>query len=130
MRALVDTHVFLWIASDVPRLSDRARQFLTDGTNETFLSAASAWEIGIKAAKGVEHLALPEPAADFVRARMARHSLYPLPISVDHALIAGALPHHHRDPFDRLLIAQSQAERLPIITADPDIARYDVEIIW
>jgi PIN domain nuclease of toxin-antitoxin system len=128
MRALLDTHTFLWWNMDDPRLSGRARQILADGSNEIFLSAASAWEIAIKTARG--RLTLPEPPASYVPSRMALHHFHHLPIQVSHALHVFKLPDLHQDPFDRLLVAQSQLEELPILTADEIIARYEVEIIW
>jgi PIN domain nuclease of toxin-antitoxin system len=130
LRALADTNTFVWVCVDVPHLSPAAREFIEDGANEILLSAASAWEIAIKAAKGPGHLGLPEPAPEFVNSRMAKHGFQPLPITMNHALLAGSLPPFHRDPFDRLLVAQAQIERLPIITSDPDISRYDVEVLW
>ncbi len=128
MRALLDTHTFLWWNMDDPRLSGRARQILADGSNEIFLSAASAWEIAIKTARG--RLTLPEPPTSYVPNRMALHHFHHLPIQVSHALHVFKLPDLHQDPFDRLLVAQSQLEELPILTADEIIARYEVEIIW
>jgi PIN domain nuclease of toxin-antitoxin system len=128
MRAMLDTHTFLWWNADAPELSDRARDLISDGRNEIYLSAASAWEIAIKHGKG--RLELPEPPEQYVVSRMARHGLTPLPIQVIHALRVNALPHIHSDPFDRLLVAQSQADRLPLLTADAEIARYDVVVIW
>ncbi len=128
MRALVDTHVFLWTASQVPRLSARARRFIGDGENELYLSVASAWEIAIKFAKG--HLELPESPIDYVPTRMTKHGFDALPVSLAHALRVSGLPHHHRDPFDRLLVAQALVEGLPIVTGDENFARYGVEVVW
>ena len=128
MRALLDTHTFLWWNMDDPRLSPRARQVLADGSNEIYLSAASAWEIAIKTARG--RLILPEPPTSYVPNRMALHHFLHLPIQVSHALQVFKLPDLHQDPFDRLLVAQSQLEELPILTVDETIARYEVEIIW
>jgi PIN domain nuclease of toxin-antitoxin system len=113
---------------DDPRLSARSRQILADGNNEIYLSASSAWEIAIKAARG--RLTLPEPPASYVPSRMALHHFLHLPIQVSHALQVYKLPDLHQDPFDRLLVAQAQLEGLPILTADETITRYEVEIIW
>ena len=128
MRALLDTHAFLWANEDPARLSRRARRLIEDAANDMFLSAASAWEIAIKHAKG--RLDLPEPPYGFVVSRVDRLKLEPLPVEISHALRAGALPLVHRDPFDRLLVAQGQLQGLSILTSDPIIARYDVEVIW
>jgi PIN domain nuclease of toxin-antitoxin system len=128
MKALLDTHAFLWWNLDDPQLSDAARSFIGDGRNEIFLSAASAWEIAIKYAR--ERLELPETPERYVSQRIAEHRFTPLPIQLSHALQVYALPDLHRDPFDRLLIVQSQMEGLPLLSADPDIARYEVEVIW
>ena len=127
-RALLDTHAFLWWNEEPERLSARAHEFIEEGTNAVFLSAVSAWEIAVKYSKG--HLELPQEAQDYVLTRVGREGFLPLAIEISHALRAGMLPPVHRDPFDRLLIAQSQIERLPILTSDPNIARYDVEVIW
>ena len=128
MKALLDTHTFLWWNLDDPQLSGAAREFIGDGRNEIFVSAASAWEIAIKAAKG--RLSLPEPPGQYVAERMRRHRFSALPIELSHALHVYGLPTTHADPFDRLLVAQSLLEDLPILTADGDIARYEVKIIW
>ena len=128
MRALLDTHTFLWWNTNDSNLSQIARKILADGRNEIFLSAASAWEIAIKVAR--KRLILPEPPGRYVAERMSLHNFQGLPIQISHALHIYNLPAHHQDPFDRLLVAQSQLEKLPILTADPEIAQYDVEILW
>lgn len=128
MRALLDTHTFLWWNLGDPQLSPTAQDFIGDGRNEILLSAASAWEIAIKYAKG--RLTLPEPPERYVANRIAHYGFQALPILVSHALSVARLPLIHHDPFDRLLIAQSQMENLPILTADPEIAKYTVDIIW
>jgi PIN domain nuclease of toxin-antitoxin system len=128
LKAILDTHAFLWWNLDDPRLSERARAFISDGGNEIYLSAASAWEIAIKVAKG--RLTLPEAPDQYVANRMGRHRFTALPIELSHALHVYGLPQIHSDPFDRLLVAQSQMEQLPILTVDDNIARYEVEIVW
>ena len=128
MKALLDTHTFLWWNLDDPQLSATARAIIGDGKNEIFVSAASAWEIAIKYGKG--RLALPEPPERYVANRMAHYQFLALPIQLSHALRVAALPPIHEDPFDRLLVAQGQMEGLPILTADPEIARYPVDILW
>ena len=128
MRALLDTHTFLWWNLDDPLLSAEARTIIGTGQNEIFLSAASAWEIAIKAAKG--RLKLPEPPEKYVSDRMRLHHFSALPVELSHALEVYRLPPIHTDPFDWLLIAQSQLEDLPILTANADIGRYQVQVIW
>jgi PIN domain nuclease of toxin-antitoxin system len=100
---------------------------IVDTTNERVLSGASAWEIAVKYSIG--KLQLPEPPSQFVPSRMALTLTSPLSIELTHTLQVASLPFHHRDPFDRLLIAQAQVERLPIVTGDEKFENYDVEII-
>lgn len=128
MKALLDTHTFLWWNLDAPELSATAREFIADSQNEIFISAASGWEIAIKYGKG--RLKLPEPPEIFIANRLTLHNFAPLPIQLSHAAAVYQLPHIHQDPFDRLLIAQSQLEKLPLLTADSNIAKYDVSVIW
>ena len=128
MRVLLDTHSFLWWITDDPRLSPRAREIMSDGGNQLFFSAASGWEIAIKARLG--RLSLPEPLESFVPVQLAENSIEGLPVALSHALHVASLPDYHRDPFDRMLAAQSQLENLPILTGDPLIGRYSVETIW
>ena len=128
MRALLDTHTFLWWNLDAPRLSQTSRDLLGDGDNELLLSVVSVWEIAIKHARG--RLDLPKPPAEYLPERIAHYGYDALRVEVGHALQAGRLPAHHSDPFDRLLIAQALVERLPILSADPHFARYGVEVIW
>lgn len=128
MKALLDTHTFLWWNINSPELSDTARDFIADGSNEIYLSAASAWEIAIKYAKG--RLELPETPEQYVAHRLTKHGFSPLPIQLSHALHVYQLPPHHQDPFDRLLIAQSQLEALPLLSIDSQIKRYNVSLVW
>lgn len=129
MRILLDTHAFLWWASERgARLSDRARDLLSDGATDVALSIASVWEIAIKVGGG--RLVLPDAVERYVPDRLRHHGFELMSIELAHALRAGVLPHIHGDPFDRMLIAQAQIEGIPIITADPAIGRYDVETIW
>lgn len=127
MRILIDTQVWLWMLATPERLSARARGLLVSSDTELLLSAASAWEIAIK--HGLGKLALPAAPAVAVPELMAQSGVTALPITHAHALATAALPPLHRDPFDRLLIAQAQLERLPIMTADPAIGRYEVEVL-
>lgn len=124
----MDTHTFLWWITDDPRLSPRVRKIIGDGENELFLSAASGWEMAIKAKLG--RLKLPDNPERFIPEQLALNAIRSLPIQMSHALHVYTLPDYHRDPFDRLLVAQSRLEGLPILTADPQIAQYPVKTIW
>ena len=128
MKALLDTHAFLWWITDDPQLSRRARKFIADGRNEIFFSAASGWEIAIKAQRN--RLRLSGTPERFIAEQLTLNGFQSLPIQLSHALNVYGLPDHHRDPFDRLLVVQSRLEGLPLITADQDIIKYDVEVIW
>jgi PIN domain nuclease of toxin-antitoxin system len=128
MRYLLDTHIFLWWNLGSSQLSERVVSVISEGNNEIFLSAVSAWEIAIKVAK--KRLTLPEDPVIFVPSRMQLHGFQPLPIQIHHATRIYELPMQHADPFDRLLIAQSQLEEMPLISKDEIIQRYDVEVIW
>ncbi len=125
-RYLIDTHVWLWMQSDPDRLCDEARGIVEDTRNTILLSAASAWEIAIKCRLG--KLSLPEPPASYVPDRMRRSGTSPLPVDHAHTLKTADLPDHHRDPFDRLLVAQAQLLGLTIITADDQLSAYDVAV--
>jgi PIN domain nuclease of toxin-antitoxin system len=128
MKILLDTHTFLWWITDDQRLPDHAREIISNGDNELFLSAASGWEITIKAKIG--RLNLPDEPQRFIPEQMKLNFIQSLPIQMSHALHVSTLPDYHRDPFDRLLIAQSQLEEIPILSSDPQIANYQVEVIW
>ncbi len=130
MNVLLDTHTFLWWIEDDPRLSPRAREVIAKGENAVFLSAASGWEIAIKARLGKLRLINTEDLGRFVADQMAMNAFSALPVYLSHALHVYTLSPLHRDPFDRLLVAQSQLERMPIITNDRRIQRYPVETIW
>ncbi|HEX4420234.1 MAG TPA: type II toxin-antitoxin system VapC family toxin [Kofleriaceae bacterium] len=127
MKLLLDTHVFIWMHGDPDRLSSRARKLLVDADSELHLSVVAAWELGIKLAR--ERLTLPEPLEDYVTSRAQRARMSILAIELVHVLEATALPPHHGDPFDRMLVAQARAEGLTLLTADPWIAKYDVETV-
>jgi PIN domain nuclease of toxin-antitoxin system len=109
------------------RFSRSTVEALENPDNELFLSAASSWEIAIKHSLG--RLELPEPPSEFVPSRMARSGVIGLAVEHRHALTVADLPPHHRDPFDRLLVAQALVESLPILTADPQLSRYGVETL-
>ena len=125
---LLDTHAFLWWISDDRRLSDRAREIIGDGRNELYFSAASGWEISIKA--GLLRLDVPESLDQFIADQLSRNAIQALPIYLRHALHTRTLPDHHRDPFDRILVSQAVLEETPLLSADPQISRYPVEVVW
>ena len=124
MRLLLDTRAFIWWIEDDPALGSAARAAIDLSTNPVYISAASAWEIAIKRSKGT----LDAPRGD-VAAWIAAEGFNELEIAVRHGTAAGALPLHHRDPFDRVLVAQAQIEDMRLVTADPAVAAYDVAII-
>ena len=128
MRLLVDTHCWLWYLLAPERLNSKAQEILREPENEILFSAASAWEIVIKFSLG--KLDLPLPPSEYIPNRLDLLGHQTLPIRQDHVLKIEALPAHHRDPFDRVLIAQAQAESLPLMTADSAITAYDVAILW
>ena len=122
-RLLLDTHAFLWWLSDDPRLGSEARARIADAANAVFVSAATGWEIGIKKALGKLQ------APDDLDAAVEQEGFAHLPVTFFHGEQAGALPTLHRDPFDRMLIAQAQAEGLRIITRDAQIRAYGIRIL-
>ena len=125
---LVDTGVFLWNFGEPHKLGPRVGALLRQSDDPVFVSAATSWEIAIKAASG--KLRLPEPPRDFFRTRLAVVGFQPLPITHEHALVAGELPKLHADPFDRMLVAQAQTEGFVLITADRQLLKYSVETLW
>ncbi len=128
MNILLDTQAFLWWIADDPRLSARALELISNPDHVLFFSAASGWEIAIKARLG--KLTLPGNPERFVADQLTMNAFGSLPIQLSHALHVYTLPVHHRDPFDRILVAQSQLEDMPILTADLQIAQYRVEVLW
>ena len=128
MRVLLDTHALLWSDTEVGRLSAKVRALLESFSSEVFVSAASAWEIATKVRIGK----LPQAAAFSAEMpkRIEMLGFQPLAVSLEHALRAGQLPGAHRDPFDRILIAQAQAENLPLISNEKIFDAYGVRRIW
>lgn len=120
MLLLLDTHAFLWWNADDPTLGPAARAAIADGDNLVFVSAATAWEIAVKRASG--KLEAPGNVTDWVR----EGGFIPLPIEIEHAVLSAELPDHHRDPFDRLLVAQAAIEELTLVTSDPEIPKYEI----
>lgn len=123
MNILLDTHALIWALENNPKLSQVARNAICDGKNVVFVSAASVWEISIKKAMG--KLEFPDTLAEEIEL----HRFTPLNINTEHAQLAGELPDIHRDPFDRMLIAQAMIEKLTLVTRDRLIAKYDVKIL-
>ena len=128
MRILLDTHAFLWWNAADSRLSKKALRLLADPANTLLLSVVSAWELVVKTQ--ARKLRLPEPPSVYVPTRLAHYAMEALPLSLAHVLAAESLPLLHRDPFDRLLVAQAASEGVPILTIDPDIGRYSVKVVW
>lgn len=123
MLLLLDTHAFLWWNNDDAALGPIARAAIADRENIVFVSAATAWEIATKRAAG--KLDAPGDIADWVR----QDGFAEIAVEIDHAVLSAQLPHHHRDPFDRLLVAQASIEELTLVTMDPEIMKYDVETL-
>jgi PIN domain nuclease of toxin-antitoxin system len=128
MKLLLDTHAFLWAVSEETLLSDQARDLIQNNRNDLLLSTASLWEIAIKLSIG--KLTLTEPYDVFVPEQLAVLGVVVLPASIQHYALVAGLPHHHRDPFDRLIIAQAIAEKLPIISIDDKFDKYSVQRRW
>ena len=128
MKLLVDSHAFLWAITEDDRMSIEARRLFADPNNDLWLSAASLWEIVIKASLG--KLPLPPPIDAYIRRHLLENSVQVLPVYSSHVFELAALPLHHRDPFDRMLVAQSRVESMPILSADPLLRAYPVEILW
>ena len=128
MRLLLDTHTLLWWLSDDPSLPLSVRKLIAKGNNSLLVSAASAWEIATKVRLGKLQQAA-ELASDFA-GYLAREEFEAFPVTVEHAVRAGLLPGPHKDPFDRMLIAQAQAENIPIISNDAAFDEYRVHRIW
>ena len=126
MRHLLDTHVWLWWYLEPERLDAKTLRLLEDGGAELFFSTASIWEIAIK--YRLCKLQLNTPPEDLLPTELAKDTIQILPISMAHALRAGALPPHHQDPFDRMLIAQTQLENMTLVTADPHFSDYKVRL--
>jgi PIN domain nuclease of toxin-antitoxin system len=128
VRALLDTHTFLWWITDDQRLSLRAREIIADGRNDLLFSAASGWEIAIKA--GLGRLKVPDNLDRFMTEQLSLNAIQVLPVYLGHALHVYTLPDYHRDPFDRLLVSQAVLEKLALLSADSHIARYPVNLVW
>jgi PIN domain nuclease of toxin-antitoxin system len=128
MKLLLDTHTFLWLVEGSPNLSAAAQAALASPTNDLYLSVASVWELAIKTS--IKKLALSDPLDLFVRKWTAVYRVAPLAIETPHALAVAGLPDHHRDPFDRMLIAQAQVEGMTLVSGDAKFAPYPESILW
>lgn len=128
MKFLLDTNVFLWSLAEEHKLNSRAQEILTSSSSELYFSAAGSWEIAVKFALG--KLPLPKPPSVYIPRALRSWTISALDITHEHALRAGELPAHHRDPFDRLLIAQARAEKMTLLTADRVFRNYKVDMIF
>lgn len=128
MKYLLDTHAFLWFVTDDNRLSSKAKSIIQNSNNEIHFSAASAWEISIKAKLG--RLKLRGDLESFIIEQLAENSFGPLAITVSHSLYTEKLPQIHKDPFDRIMISQSKVENMVMITRDKEIREYKVSTVW
>lgn len=128
MRALLDTHAFLWFLLDDPRLGAAARRLIEDPSNQILVSPATLWEIAIKI--GLGKYVLPEPYESFVDSQLALNGFDILPILPRHTARLTDMPFHHRDPFDRLLVAQALAEGIALVSIDPRLEEYGIGRVW
>jgi PIN domain nuclease of toxin-antitoxin system len=126
VKLLLDTHAFLWW--NEASFASFQKSLISDPDSRLYLSVVSAWEMMLKVGTG--KLKLPSAVAVYIPARLAHYRIEALPLSLDHVLAAETLPLHHRDPFDRMLVAQAEVERLPILTHDAQIRRYGIETLW
>ena len=130
MNLLLDTHTFLWLVVGSPNLSTVAQTALSDPGNALFLSVVSVWELAIKASSPKQKLKLSDPLDIYIAKWATTYQLILLPIQTTHALTVGQLPHHHRDPFDCLLLAQALVEGMTLVSGDGKFAPYPITILW
>jgi PIN domain nuclease of toxin-antitoxin system len=128
VKLLLDTHAFLWFIAGSERLSAIARELIEDSANQPLLSAASLWEMAIKLSLG--RLQLGRPFENLIPEQMRLNGIQLLGIELEHVTPVTTLPFHHRDPFDRLLVAQAMVEQMPIVSADPAFDAYPIERLW
>ncbi len=128
MRLMLDTHTFLWYITDSPQVSDKAREHIDDEQNQILLSAASVWEMAIKHSQG--KLCLTMPFDVFVLLQLRMNDFRQLDIQRRHIDAVATLPFHHRDPFDRLLIAQAMVERISVLSANSALDAYPIQRVW
>jgi len=130
VKLLLDTHTFLWLADGSPNLSRTAEAALTDSSNELFLSVATVWELAIKTAYPKQQLVLADPLDEYVARWSQAYQIHELPIRTSHALQLATLPDRHRDPFDRILIAQALVEGMTLVSGDGKFAAYPASVLW
>lgn len=128
MTVLLDTHAFLWFILDDARLSQAARDTIELGTTSVLISPATPWEIAIK--YSTKKLTLTEPFHVLIPREIHANRFTLLPVSIEHTVVVSSLPYHHRDPFDRMLIAQSLVDNLPVVSVDSQFDAYGVNRIW
>ncbi len=128
MRILLDTHIFLWMLAEPKRLGKNSQSLLQSKQNQLYFSAASSWEISIKA--GLDKLPLPETPNAYISSRMRDLKISPLDVKHHHTFEVYNLPLYHRDPFDRILIAQAKLENLYLMSADKLFKRYELDLLW
>ena len=128
MNILLDTHAFLWFVWDDAHLSQAAKDAISDPNNRKLVSVAGVWEIGIKVS--LQKLDLGMPYLPFMQSQLAINLFEMLSLTLEHGAEVSRLPFHHRDPFDRLMIAQSMCEQIPIVSADPAFDAYSIKRIW
>ena len=125
---LLDTHSFLWLVTDDDSLSELARSVFLNPDSTLFVSAVTGFEISVKLSLG--KLRLSEPPREFIENRLRNNALTALPVTMTHTYRLASLPFHHRDPFDRLLVAQALEEDMPILSADTVLSEYGIERLW
>jgi PIN domain nuclease of toxin-antitoxin system len=128
MRLLLDTHTLLWFVDASPNLSDRARELIDEPANQKVVSIVSLWEIALKHSLG--RLALSLPLNQYIATHLTPSKVELLPIEIAHILTFAQMPWHHRDPFDRILVAQAITEAIPIISVDATLDAYGVQRLW
>ena len=128
MKYLLDTHAFLWFVTDDDKLSSKARSIIKNSNNEVYFSAASAWEMSIKVRLG--RLTIEEALEPFISRQLAENNFSTLSITIFHSIYTSKLPEIHKDPFDRMIVAQSKVENLSLISNDKNIKKYKVPVVW
>ena len=128
MKVLLDTCAFLWLVTDDPQASELAKGIFLNNDNELFLSAVTGFEIAVKYSLGKLHLT--EPPKEFIANRIQANALTELPVSMIHALALQNMPFHHKDPFDRLLVAQAMVNQIPLLSVDQQLSAYEIERLW
>jgi len=128
MKYLLDTHAFLWFVSEDNRLSSKAQSIIKNSRNDIYFSAVSAWEMSIKIRLG--RLSIEEELEPFIIKQLSENNFSTLSITIFHSIYTSKLPEIHKDPFDRMIVAQSQVEDMPLISKDKNIKKYKVPVVW